>query len=103
MYCHLKVDTILESSDGIRYGTHAGNIEAFTGNFPRSPEANPNWSYIILLSESSDVIFLLLQYIHHQRHPDPVTFKFDILSQLADAAEKYTVFSAIEVCKIQMK
>jgi hypothetical protein len=100
----LEIDVILESLDGVQYGTHTKNIEAFTGSFPPSEACNPNSPPdVVSLPESSDVVSLLLQYIHHQRHPDPAEFKFDVLSRLADAAEKYMVFSAIEVCKIRMK
>jgi hypothetical protein len=43
--------------------------------------------------------------MHHQRQPDSSKFQFKVLSGLAEAVEKYMVFSAMarEVCKIRMK
>jgi hypothetical protein len=103
--CHLEVDIILKSSDGTRFGSHVSNLETYSDAFPPSEFRNTNTPLIevVSLSESSDVISLLLQYMHNQRHPDSSKIKFDVLSQLAEAAEKYMVFSATQVCKIHMK
>jgi hypothetical protein len=98
--CNLAVDVILASSDGVHFGFHTQNILIFAGAFPACDTEDSN---VISLSESADVVSLLLQYMHQQRQPDSSKFKFDILSRLADAVEKYNVFSAIEVCNIHMR
>jgi hypothetical protein len=97
--CNLGVDVILVSSDGVHFGSHTQNISTFAGTFPCDTEG----SNVISLPESSDVVSLLLQYMHQQRQPDSSKFEFAILSRLADAVEKYNVFSAIEVCNIHMR
>jgi hypothetical protein len=98
--CNLGIDVILLSSDGVQFGSHTKNISTFAGAFPACDTED---SSVISLTESSDVVSLLLQYMHQQRQPDSSKFEFDILSRLADAVEKYKVFSAMEVCNIHMK
>jgi len=105
--CPLEIDVVLESSDGTRFGSHVKNLETYSDGFPPSEFSNSNIGTpvpeVVLLPESSDVLSLLLHYMHNQRQPQSSVFKFNILSQLAEAAEKYMVFSAIEVCRIHMK
>jgi hypothetical protein len=105
--CLLEIDIILKSSDGTHFGSHVKNLETYSGGFPPSEFSNSNTGTlvpeVVSLPESSVVLSLLLRYMHNQRQPNSSGFKFDILSQLAEAAEKYMVFSAIEVCKIHMK
>lgn len=51
----------------------------------------------------SEALSLFLQYIHHHRQPDLSRLSFKCLSQLAEAVEKYDVYSATEICKVQMR
>lgn len=55
------------------------------------------------LTESSDVLQLLFQYIYPQRHPNLKAIDFTTLAGLAEAAEKYQVYSAMDVCSILME
>jgi len=43
------------------------------------------------------VLDLLLQYMHRQRQPDLGDVDFQTLAELAEAAEKYEVYSAMTV------
>ena len=52
---------------------------------------------------NSEALALFLQYIHHHRQPDLSGLSFKCLSQLAEAVEKYDVYSATEICKVQMR
>jgi hypothetical protein len=103
--CLLKIDIILKSSNGLYFGSHAKNLELYSEAFPHAEFSNTGSPLpeIVLLPESSDVLSLLLHYMHKQRQPKSSGLKFDVLCRLAEASEKYMVFSAIEVCKIQMK
>jgi hypothetical protein len=102
--CLLEINVILKSSDGTCFGSHVKNLEMYSDGFPPSEFSNPNTlPEVVLLPESSDVLSLLLHYMHKQRQPKSSGFKFNVLCRLAEAAEKYMVFSATEVCKIHMK
>ena len=41
--------------------------------------------------------------MYPKRHPDLETAAIEILAPLAEAAEKYEVFSALNMCKVRMK
>ena len=52
---------------------------------------------------NSEALSLFLQYTHHHRQPDLSTLSFKCLTQLAEAVEKYDVYSATEICKMHMR
>ncbi|EGO29275.1 hypothetical protein SERLADRAFT_377903, partial [Serpula lacrymans var. lacrymans S7.9] len=53
---------------------------------------------IVDLSESSEVLELLFQYMYPQRQPSLSGLQFSLLDSLANTAEKYQVYSALEIC-----
>jgi len=55
------------------------------------------------LTEHSETLELLFQFIYPKRHPDLETTPIEILAPLAEAAEKYEVFSALNMCKVRMR
>jgi hypothetical protein len=57
----------------------------------------------VTLTESTAVLELLLQYMYRQPQPDLQKVDFKILAEVAEAAEKYQVYSATYICKILMK
>ena len=57
----------------------------------------------VQLPESSATLDLLFQFCYPERHPDLEGVEFDILADLAEATEKYKLYSAINVCKIRMR
>jgi hypothetical protein len=100
--CPLSADIVLVSSDGHRFGTHCKNLGDFTGGFPL--EISPaNGEDVPMLDLNAEALSLFLQYIHHHRQPDLSTVAFRSLSQLAEAVEKYDVYSATEICRVQMR
>ena len=95
---------MLKSSDDVLFGAHSTNLEMWSSGFPPASFCDQSGSLdIVPLTEAADVLGLLLQYMHHQRQPDSSKFGFDVLSRLAEAAEKYEIFSAMEVCRIRMR
>ena len=58
---------------------------------------------VIQLPEKSVILDLLFQFCYPERHPELDDLEFDVLAELAEAAEKYRVFSAISICKIAMR
>jgi hypothetical protein len=55
------------------------------------------------LTETSDVLEILFQFIYPRKHPSLVNIKFSMLAGVAEAAEKYQVFSAMNICEIRMR
>jgi hypothetical protein len=99
--CHLYVDLVLESSDGVRYGAHKTNLEQYSAGFPIA-EATNSYNEVVALCEKSSVLQPLLQFMHNTQQPDLKKLSFSTLESLAEAVEKYMVFSATQVCKMQM-
>jgi len=93
---------VLVSSYGHRFGTHCKNLGEFTGGFPVDI-APANGEDVPMPDLNSEALSLLLQYTHHHRQPDLSRVSFTSLSQLAEAVEKYDVYSATEICKVQMR
>jgi hypothetical protein len=58
---------------------------------------------VVNLSESSAVLDLLFQYMYRQPQPDLKSVDFPIFAGLAEAAEKYVVYSALPAIAIKMK
>jgi hypothetical protein len=99
--CPLQTDIVLVSSDGHRFGTHSKNLGEFTGSFPL--HITPaNGEEVQIPDLDSTALPLFLQYVHHHRQPDLSHVSFTTLRELAEAVEKYDVYSATEICKVQM-
>ena len=99
--CPLQTDLILVSSDGHRFGTHMKNLGEFTGSFPL--HITPaNGEEVLIPDLDSKVLPLFLRYVHHHRQPNLSQVPFTTLRALAEAVEKYDVYSATEICKVQM-
>ncbi|KIJ94847.1 hypothetical protein K443DRAFT_134593 [Laccaria amethystina LaAM-08-1] len=77
---------------------HSTNLEIYSGGFPPATLMNaPDPGEIVQMPEMSAVLKLLLQYMHNDRQPDSSKIPFKVLCPLAEAVEKYMVFSAMEV------
>ncbi|TFK67444.1 hypothetical protein BDN72DRAFT_770637, partial [Pluteus cervinus] len=96
-------DVVIRSSDGQLHGTHSKNLEMYSGGFPPASLADPNQINTIELTETSEIVTLMLKYVHNQRQPDSEKIKFRVMKDLAEAVEKYQIYSAMEVCKLHMK
>ena len=100
-HCPLQTDIVLLSSDGHRFSTHSQNLGEFTGGFP-AHIAPADGEEVQMPDLDSKVLALFLQYVHHHHQPDLSTVPFETLGNLAEAVEKYDVYSAIEICKMHM-
>ena len=94
-------DITFQSSDQHIFKVHFINIGTQSTGFP-SPELLPS-TEPIRLSEKGSTLELLFQFLYPEPHPDLASVEFDTLEPLAYAAEKYKVFSAINICKIRMQ
>lgn len=99
--CTLATDIVLSSSDGVRFGAHTRNLEIYSDGFP-SVDAVRNSGEDVMLSEESDVLMLLLKFLHKQPQPDLSLLASKLLIKLANAAEKYGVYCATGVCKVMV-
>ena len=93
-------DITIQSSDGVLFGLHQVNMKINLGFWE---SIQPKSDAVIQFPEKSATLDLLFQFCYPERHPDLNDLAFDILTELAEAAEKYEVFSAINICKIAMK
>ena len=90
------------SKDGVLFYIKRSFIDAHARGFPPPPNtANPN-ATLYRLEESSSTLELLFQFMSPQRSPDLTAVDFEVLAALAEAAEKYEVFGAMEICRIHM-
>ncbi|KAJ6537290.1 hypothetical protein DFH09DRAFT_931013, partial [Mycena vulgaris] len=94
-------DIVFQSCDGVLFSVHRVNLETHTDGFP--PAEISTEGEICSLSESSGTLELLFQFIYRQRHPTLENLAFADLAGLAEAAEKYQVFAAMNICHIRMK
>ncbi|GLB39476.1 hypothetical protein LshimejAT787_0606380 [Lyophyllum shimeji] len=100
-FCAGDADVTFVSSDNVVFRAHRKNLDVAAAAFP--PSEFDTHGEEVPLTEDSATLELLFQYIYPQRHPDLESTPFDTLAPLAEAAEKYEVFAAMNICKIRMK
>ncbi|RDB27170.1 hypothetical protein Hypma_004586 [Hypsizygus marmoreus] len=93
-------DVTFVSKDGVHFCIQKKYMEATSGGFP--PLEFDTRGEIVPLEESSKTLELLFQFMYPQRPPRVADLDFEVLVPLAEAAEKYEVFSAMEFCYIQI-
>lgn len=82
---------------------HRKNLDTHAEGFAPTGIATPPLGEAVALPEASAVLDLLFQYMYPQPQPDLTKVEFSILAQLSEAAEKYQVYSAMEICKFHMQ
>ena len=87
---------MLESQDGVQFGAHSSELAVFSDAFP-VVGSGIVITEVVKMSENSDVVELLLQLMHRQPWTRLDKIPFDLLYRLAEAAEKYCIFSIMEV------
>ena len=91
-----------QSCDGILFKIHRRNLEIHSEGF--SPPAGTNSrDEIVPLTENGDTLDLLFQLMYPHRQPDLTEIDFKQLAELAEAAEKYQVFSVMASCNLSMR
>lgn len=99
--CQLPIDIVLRSSDQVRIGAHAANLEQWSEAFPPADSVSKptdGQPEIVDLTEDAETLKTLLQCMHKAQYPDIPTLDGEKLFALAHAAEKYRVHSAMAVC-----
>ncbi|KAJ7581919.1 hypothetical protein C8J56DRAFT_1029339 [Mycena floridula] len=101
--CTRHTDITLQSCDGVNFGAHTEFLACYSEAFPgMSPGLKESQHEIVRLTERSAVLELMLQFMHPQCPPDCSSLKFELLEELAEAAEKYQIYSAVAMCKMYM-
>jgi hypothetical protein len=93
------------SSDGVLFKVHRKNLEVHSPVFSNAENTTKpeNGDEIIYLTENSAVLELLFQFMYSQPQPDLESLEFGTFAGLAEAAEKYLVYSALTLCRMKMK
>ncbi|KAJ6537294.1 hypothetical protein DFH09DRAFT_1178413 [Mycena vulgaris] len=94
-------DVIFQSCDEVLFGIHRANLQTNTEGF--APPEISTQGEIVPLSESSQTLELLFRFIYPRRHPALDDIPFLHLAALAEAAEKYQVFAAMNICRLHMR
>jgi hypothetical protein len=93
----------VKTGDGNILGAHSENLGALSRSFPQ-PAAVPGASLpVTTVNEDSDVVELMLKFMHYMPFPDLSELPIDLLTRLADAAEKYEIYSAMSTCRSEMR
>ncbi|KAF8056511.1 hypothetical protein FPV67DRAFT_1530209 [Lyophyllum atratum] len=100
-FCASDADVTFESSDKVLIHIHRKNLETAAGGFP--PSGFATHGQIVPLTEDAATLELLFQFIYPVRHPDLEDAGIEILGPLAEAAEKYEMFSLMNICKMCMR
>lgn len=98
----VDADVVCRSSDGLLFHVHRKNLEVCTGGFPLEAFWAGNRRQV-RLPETAEVLEILFTFIYPRQHPDLAGLRFSLLTQIADAAEKYEVFAAKNICATRMK
>ena len=94
-------DVIVQSCDGVQFHLHRKYLHFNSEGFP--PAEIDTYGEVVVLSENASTLELLFQYIYPQHHPELRNISFEDLASLAEAAEKYGIYSAMIVSKIRMR
>jgi len=101
--CKLTVDIVLKSSDGELFGAHQRNLEIYTDGFPiAGSTVVSDGSGPVPLEETAEVLCVMLNFTHHTRLPNLNNISFTFLASLAEAMEKYMIYSGMEICRMKM-
>jgi hypothetical protein len=100
---HLAADSskiVFRTSDGELFSINRRDAEAHAGALLPG-----DWSprSMVDLSETSTILRTLFEFIGAHKHPKLLNEEFDVLAEVAKAAEKYRVFSAMNICAERMR
>ncbi|TRM57756.1 hypothetical protein BD626DRAFT_513952 [Schizophyllum amplum] len=90
------------SSDNVPFYIDRARLDRDAASFaPAGFVANPD--EVVHLSEDSTTLDLLFRFVYREQHVRLSTLQFKMLASLAEAAEKYGVYSASTICRASME
>ena len=94
-------DVSFRSADGKIFHVQRKYLEVNTGGFP-SAEFNTQGE-LAHLTESSAVLETVFRFTYPIIQPDLEDVGFEFIAAVAEAAEKYEVFSAMNFCRLRLR
>jgi hypothetical protein len=92
----------VSSCDDVLFNLHRKNLEVHSAILADARNVE-NDEEPVHLTESSNVLDLLFQFMYPQPQPDLKLVEFATVAALAEAAEKYVVYSALGWCRERMR
>jgi len=89
-------DIEVRSGDGFIFQLHRVALGVSTGAFPGS-EIDTGGE-MVQLTEPANVLGILFAFLYPKTHPDLHGESFEMLAAIAEAAGKYEVISAVDIC-----
>ncbi|KIL60517.1 hypothetical protein M378DRAFT_168003 [Amanita muscaria Koide BX008] len=94
-------EVTFQSCDGLCYRIHRKNLECTAAAFPAAEFVSKKEDVVPML-EHSEVLDLLFVFMYPERQPNLRKVAFRVLADLAEAAEKFQVYSAMHTCNTYM-
>ena len=101
--CAADSDISFQSSDGTIFRVHRKNLDTHSEGFSPPEGTIASTQLVVQLQEREETLDLLFQFMYPQRQPNLKKLEFGALSALAEATEKYQVFSALDICSVHMR
>jgi hypothetical protein len=100
-----NTDAVIQSSDGMIFHLHWKYLRVnpgFVRDIAKGPPSNEKQEMMVF-DEPSNVLEILFQFIYPRRHPSLEDTDFETLAAVAEAVEKYQVFSAMNLCVLRLE
>ncbi|VDB83222.1 unnamed protein product [Peniophora sp. CBMAI 1063] len=95
-------DVTFESADSVLFKLHRANLSTHSSIFPVGSEIRSDGE-VVKLQEDSEVLEVLFQHVYPGDIPTMDDIPFPLLSRIADAAQKYQITVAMEICRLHMR
>ncbi|PPQ72752.1 hypothetical protein CVT26_003032 [Gymnopilus dilepis] len=95
-------DLKFQSSDEVLFYIHRKNLDAHSSAFPSAEFTPSSREETVHLAEPSDVLEILFQFIYPNRHPILHDKDVKAVLAVAEAVEKYQIFSAMRTCDVRL-
>ncbi|KAF8877234.1 hypothetical protein CPB84DRAFT_1817608 [Gymnopilus junonius] len=93
-------DIEIRSADGFVFQLHRILLETATGAFPGS-EIDTRGE-IVELTEPANILGILFAFLYPKKQSDLAKEDFSVIMAVAEAAEKYEMFSAMTLCSMRL-
>ncbi|KZP11928.1 hypothetical protein FIBSPDRAFT_667542, partial [Athelia psychrophila] len=97
-------DVTFASSDNVLFKINQPYLKSHSEGFspPEGTSASSS-NEIVNLTERAETLDMLFQFVYPQKQPDLRKLSSERILELAEAAEKYQVFAAMETCNRQVE
>jgi len=99
-------DVTFRSSDGVLFNLHCVNLSTHSVVFPGTETGGVMQcahGEVVSLQEPARVLELLFEFIYPRQPRELDNHPFELISALAEAAEKYQLTAAMAVCRLHMR